>query len=203
MCKKTLDKVYKACYIVYSNKVLTNEWGDPLIFVDTGKYSEVETLAEKKKGNTVDIVWGIAQPLAEQLGLLLWDVRFQKEGANWYLRIIIDKEDGVGIDDCVAMNDALDAPLDEADPIDQSYNLQVCSAGIERELVRDFHFEMFMGADIMVKFPKADETGVKLRKGVLKGYDKGTLTVEYEDGTERTYEKKEYTRVQLDDFEGF
>ena len=195
--------MYKPCYIVYSNKVLTNEWGDPLIFVDTGKYSEVETLAEKKKGNTVDIVWGIAQPLAEQLGLLLWDVRFQKEGANWYLRIIIDKEDGVGIDDCVAMNDAIDAPLDEADPIDQSYNLQVCSAGIERELVRDFHFEMFMGADIMVKFPKADETGAKLRKGVLKAYDKGTLTVGYEDGSERTYEKKEYTRVQLDDFGGF
>lgn len=160
-------------------------------------------MAEKKKGNTVDIVWGIAQPLAEQLGLLLWDVRFQKEGANWYLRIIIDKEDGIGIDDCVAMNDALDAPLDEADPIEQSYNLQVCSAGIERELVRDFHFEMFMGADIMVKFPKADETGAKLRKGVLKGYDKGTLTVELDDGTERTYEKKEYTRVQLDDFGGF
>ncbi len=183
--------------------VLTNEWGDPLIFVDAGKISEVDVLAEKKRGNTVETVWAIAQPLAEELGLLLWDVRFQKEGANWYLRIIIDKEDGIGIDDCVAMNDALDAPLDEADPIEQSYNLQVCSAGIERELVRDFHFEMYMGADIMVKLPKADESGMKLRKGTLKGYDNGVLTVGFEDGSERTYEKKEYTQVKLDDFEGF
>ena len=187
--------------IVYM--VLTNEWGDPLIFVDKGKFPEVTVMAEKKKGNTVETVWAIAQPLAEELGLLLWDVRFLKEGANWYLRIIIDKEDGIGIDDCVAMNDALDAPLDEADPIEQSYNLQVCSAGIERELVRDFHFEMFMGADIMVKLPKADESGTKLRKGTLKGYDNGTLTVGFEDGSERIYEKKEYTQVKLDDFEGF
>ncbi|MBR6779693.1 MAG: ribosome maturation factor RimP, partial [Clostridia bacterium] len=107
------------------------------------------------------------------------------------------------IDDCVAMNDALDAPLDEADPIEQSYNLQICSAGIERELVRDFHFEMFIGSDIMVKLPKADESGTKLRKGVLKAYDKGVLTVAFEDGTEKTYDKKEYTQVKLDDFGGF
>ncbi len=160
-------------------------------------------MAERKKGNTVEIVWAIAQPLAEELGLLLWDVRFVKEGANWYLRIIIDKEGGIGIDDCVAMNDALDAPLDEADPIEQSYNLQICSAGIERELVRDFHFEMFIGSDIMVKLPKADESGSKLRKGVLKAYDKGALTVAFEDGTEKTYDKKEYTQVKLDDFGGF
>ena len=160
-------------------------------------------MAERKKGNTVDNVWAIAQPLAEELGLLLWDVRFVKEGANRYLRIIIDKDGGVGIDDCVAMNDALDAPLDEADPIEQSYNLQICSAGIERELVRDFHFEMFIGSDIMVKLPKADESGTKLRKGVLKAYDKGVLTLAFEDGTQKTYDKKEYTQVKLDDFGGF
>ena len=70
-----------------------------------------------KGGNTVAAVTAIAEPIAEQLGLRLWDVRFVKEGASWYLRIFIDKEGGVGIDDCVAMSHALDKPLDEADPI--------------------------------------------------------------------------------------
>ena len=80
-------------------------------------------MAEKKK-NTVSLVWELAEPIAEDLGLILWDVRFLKEGTEWYLRIIIDKADEpVGIDDCVAMSQALDAPLDEADPIQQSYSL--------------------------------------------------------------------------------
>ena len=77
-------------------------------------------MAEKKK-NTVSVVWDIAEPIAKRLGLILWDVRFLKEGTEWYLRIIIDKEEeAVGIEDCVAMSQALDEPLDEADPIDQS-----------------------------------------------------------------------------------
>ena len=81
----------------------------------------------KKGGNTVAQVWELAKPLAEELGLTLWDVRFVKEGAQWYLRIFIDKEDGVGIDDCVAMSHAIDKPLDELDPIHQAYCLEVCS----------------------------------------------------------------------------
>ena len=80
----------------------------------------------KKGGNTVAQVWELAKPLAEELGLTLWDVRFVKEGAQWYLRIFIDKEDGVGIDDCVAMSHAIDKPLDELDPISQAYCLEVC-----------------------------------------------------------------------------
>ena len=80
-----------------------------------------------KGGNTVAAVTAIAEPIAQQLGLMLWDVRFVKEGANWYLRIFIDKEGGVGIDDCVAMSHALDKPLEDADPIDRSYCLEVSS----------------------------------------------------------------------------
>lgn len=90
-------------------------------------------MAEKKK-NTVSVVWDIAKPLADELGLVLWDVRFQKEGVNWYLRIIVDGEDRpVDIDDCVNMSHAIDEPLDRLDPIEQSYSLQVQSPGIERE----------------------------------------------------------------------
>ena len=93
-------------------------------------------MAKKEKGNTVAAVWQIAQPIAESLGLELWDVRFVKEGADWFLRIFIDKEDGVSIDDCEAMSRAIDKPLDDADPISQSYCLEVSSPGVERELVR-------------------------------------------------------------------
>ena len=158
-------------------------------------------MPEKKKGgNTVNTVWAIAAPLAESLGLVLWDVKFVKEGANWYLRVIIDKEGGVSIDDCVAMNDALDAPLDEADPIEQSYNLQISSAGVERELVRDFHFQTFMGADIIVKFRTA-VNDAKLHKCILRGYGGGKVTVEFADGSLYTFDKKDASSIKLDDFD--
>ena len=158
-------------------------------------------MPEKKKGgNVVTAVWEIAEPLAEELGLILWDVKFQKEGANWYLRVIIDKEDGIGIDDCVNMNDALDIPLDEADPIEQSYNLQISSPGIERELIRDFHFETYIGSDIIIKFRSA-VNGVKLHKAVLTGYENGNVICTLADGTEYTFDKKDASSIKLDDFD--
>lgn len=159
-------------------------------------------MAEKRKGgNVVNAVWEIAEPLAEELGLILWDVKFLKEGTNWYLRIIIDKAEGVSLDDCVAMNDALDAPLDEADPIEQSYNLQICSPGVERELVRDFHFTSYLGADVVVKFRSAVD-GVKVHSCVLKDFNDGNITLEFSDGTERVFEKKDMSSIRLDDFDG-
>ena len=73
------------------------------------------------KVNTVAKVEEIITPFAQQLGLEVWDVRFQKEGTDWYLRIFIDKEGGVSIDDCVDLTHAITKPLDDADPISQSY----------------------------------------------------------------------------------
>ncbi len=159
-------------------------------------------MAEKKKGgNVVNSVWELAEPIVSSLGLSLWDVRFQKEGAMRYLRIIIDREGGVGIDDCVAVNDALDAPLDELDPISEPYNLQVCSAGIERELTRDFHFEKYIGSKIILKL-RSGFNGAKLHKAVLAGYEDGAVTVKFADGSSHTFLKNEITNVKLDDFDG-
>ena len=159
-------------------------------------------MAEKKK-NTVSVVWDIAEPIAKRLGLILWDVRFLKEGTEWYLRIIIDKaEVAVGIEDCVAMSQALDEPLDEADPIDQSYSLQVQSPGIERELTRDFHFTTNIGAPVMVRFIRAKD-GRREYKGTLEAYDNGLVTVSCPDGTTLSFDKKETSWVKLDDFGGF
>jgi ribosome maturation factor RimP len=147
-------------------------------------------------------VWELAEPIAKDLGLILWDVRFQKEGANWFLRIFIDKEGGVNIDDCVNMSHALDGPLDELDPIEQSYSLQVSSPGIERELTRDFHFEQNIGEKVMVRFIHAYE-GKRDYKGVLIDYDNGMVTIELDDEIGLGFNKKEASYVKLDDFGGF
>lgn len=156
-------------------------------------------MASSKKGNTVSIVWDIAQPIAEKLGLILWDVRFVKEGASWYLRVFIDKEGGVSIDDCVDMTHALNDPLDEADPIEQSYCLEVSSPGIERELVRDVHFEKMMGRKINIRLIRPDENKQKeFNRVILKDYHDGIVTVQTEDGSERSFDKKETAWIKLD-----
>lgn len=152
-----------------------------------------------KGGNTVAAVWDIAQPIADELGLEIWDIRFVKEGTDWFLRIFIDKEGGVTIEDCENMSRAIDEPLDEADPIEQSYCLEVSSPGIERELTRDTHFEACIGEKIKVKFIRAIE-GKREFSGVLEGFDGHQLTLRLEDGNALCFEKKETSFIKLDDF---
>lgn len=154
-----------------------------------------------KGGNTVSAVWEIAEPIAKSLGYELWDVRFEKEGANWYLRIFIDKEDGISINDCVDMSHAIDKPLDEADPIEQSYCLEVCSPGLERDLKRDAHFEKSIGKKIMVKLIRPVD-GQREFKGTLESYDNGNFELMLEEGTKLMINKKETSYVKLDDFGG-
>ena len=115
----------------------------------------------KKNGATEQKVYELAAPLAESLGLVIWDVRFEKEGASWYLRVFIDKDEGISIDDCEAMSRPLSDLLDEADPIDQQYFLEVGSAGLERDLVRESHFAASIGAVVRMRLIRPDETGQK------------------------------------------
>lgn len=159
-------------------------------------------MPQKKGRNTVSAVWEIAQPIAESLGLQLWDVRYVKEGAQWYLRVIIDKEDGVGIVDCENMSRAMDAPLDEKEPCKEQYILEVSSPGVERELVREEHFEKFLGADVMVKMIRPIEGIGKEFKGKLKDADKNTATITDHSGeNEITINKKDAVYIKLDDFD--
>ncbi len=157
--------------------------------------------SKKKGGSTVNTVWQLAQPIAESLGLELWDVRFEKEGADWFLRIFIDKDGGVSIDDCVEMSHAIDKPLDEADPIEQSYCLEVSSPGVERDLKRDEHFEKCLGEKIMVKLIRPVD-GQREFKGILESYDNGIFELLTEEGTKLMINKKEASYVKLDDFGG-
>ena len=156
----------------------------------------------KKGGNTVQKVWGVAEPIVTGLGLKLWDIRYVKEGADWYLRVFIDKEGGVDINDCEAVSRALDEPLDTNDPIPQAYTLEVSSPGLERPLVRDEHFRQFIGADIMVKMIRPVEGLPKEFKGVLTDFNDGEITVNDHSGENKvTINIKDTAWIKLDDFD--
>lgn len=158
-------------------------------------------MAKKGGSSTAEAVWQIAQPIVEGLGLSLWDVRFLKEGAGWYLRVFIDKDGGVTIEDCENVSRALDKPLDDQNIIEQSYCLEVCSPGLERELVRDFHYEKFIGADVMVKMIRPLPVLGREFGGALTASDKQTFTISDADGQQVTIEKKDTAWVKLDDFD--
>ncbi len=152
-----------------------------------------------KGGNTVKIVWDIVEPFAEELGLKIWDVRFLKEGSSWFLRIFIDKDGGVSIDDCVDLTHAINKPLDEADPIEQAYFLEVSSPGVERDLVRDEHFTAYIGEKIKVKMIRPLE-GKREFSGILADYSDGNITIRLEDESGFTFTKKEASWIKVDDF---
>ena len=123
-------------------------------------------------------IYSIAKPIAESIGLDIWDIKFVKEGPNWYLRVFIDKPEGITLEDCEAMSRALDAPLDEFDPIPVSYCLEVCSPGIDRELSNDSHLEKFIGSDITIKLIRPDSNNEKILTGKLKNFDKDNIYIE-------------------------
>ena len=145
----------------------------------------------KKQGGVTDTVRAIAEPLAESLGYFVWDVEYVKEGAQWYLRITIDSEEGIGIDDCEKMHRAIDPLLDEADPIEGPYNLEVSSPGIERELKNDMQIEACEGWNVEVRL-FAPRDGSKVFTGVLLGLaDDGSVVLQTGEGEEdvMTFEK--------------
>ena len=123
---------------------------------------------------TVKLVQNLVKAPIEELGLKLWDVRFVKEGASWYLRIFIDKDGGVSIDDCTNVSHAVDPILDEADPIDISYYLEVCSPGLNRELKDKEHYLSFINSIVKLTLYKA-ENGSKTVEGTLVDFNDGPV----------------------------
>ncbi|MBR5632554.1 MAG: ribosome maturation factor RimP, partial [Clostridia bacterium] len=103
------------------------------------------------KKNIAGTVWDLVEPTANELGYSIWDVEYVKEGADMYLRITIDSEEGIDIDDCERMTRAIDPLLDEADPIEDFYYLEVSSPGVERELRTDEHVKKSIGQKVLAK----------------------------------------------------
>jgi len=142
-----------------------------------------------------DLVAGFAKPIVEAHGCELWDVEYVREGSEYFLRLYLDKEGGVDINDCEAISRAVDPILDEKDPIAGSYHFEVCSAGLERALKRPSDFQRFMGSAITVKLYRP-RNGLKEIPCILRGYEDGRLTVEA--GKETiTFEKSEVALVRL------
>ena len=123
-----------------------------------------------------ETVAALARPVVESHGCTLWDVEYVKEAGNYYLRVFIDKQGGVGIDDCEAVSRELDVILDEADPVPNSYIFEVGSPGADRELKRPSDFEQFIGSDVEVK-TYAPVNGQKVFVGALKAYSEGNVTI--------------------------
>ncbi len=147
--------------------------------------------------NAAERVFELIKETVENQGVELWDVRFLKEGASWYLRVFIDKPEGINIDDCTNVSHAIDPVIDEADPIDKSYYLEVCSCGLERELVKPWHFEKVLGEKIKVKLYKAID-GVKEFEGTLVSVE-NTVKIEAE-GKTYEFDFKEISKANLCDF---
>ena len=134
----------------------------------------------------------LAAPIVEEQGCTLWDVEYVKEAGTWFLRVFIDKEGGVSINDCEAVSRPLSDKLDEVDPIEGSYVLEVGSAGADRVLKKPEHFAAFIGSIVEVKLYR-NRDGKKEFVGVLEQYENGDVQLE----GDLRFEKKDVAQVRL------
>ena len=160
-------------------------------------------MAKQSGGNTAQRVEALVRPTVEGMGLRLWDVVFEKEGPDWYLRVLIDKTDGTTMDTdtCADISHALDPILDEADPIEQSYYLEVGSPGLGRRLTRPEHYEQLKGQKCAAHLIRPDEQGRRDAEGILEGLSAdGMVTLKSDDG-DYTFPVKAAGYVKLCDDE--
>ena len=150
----------------------------------------------KKFGATEQKVYDLVKPVTDELGYFLWDVSYVKEGAMWYLRVFIDCDEGITIDDCEKVTEPVNAILDEADPIQQSYRREGGEAGLERELRNEEQFEVCSGDKVRIRFIR-NVDGEKEMPATLMGYDKNTITVQTENGEEKIYQLADIAFVKL------
>ena len=134
--------------------------------------------------NIAAAVRTLLTPIVQKLGYSVWDVEFGKEGSRLILRITIDSPNGISIDDCEKVHRAIDAPLDEADPIADPYYLEVSSPGLERELRTPEHFAAFLGKKIVAKlYAPLPGQSEKTLCGTLSSDEEGAATLRIADGT--------------------
>lgn len=138
----------------------------------------------------------ILLPILEKHGFELWDVEYVKEGSNWYLRAYIDKPGGIMVDDCEVVSRELSDILDEKDFIDEAYILEISSPGLGRPLKKERDFERSLGEEVEIRTYRAID-GQKEFLGILKSYDKDTVTIEYEDEETKTFERADIALIRL------
>lgn len=124
-------------------------------------------------------VLALLEPIVKERELTIWDIEFKKEGKDYFLRVFLDKEGGISIDDCEYVSRKLEEQLDEKDPISQAYMLEVSSAGLDRVIKYDFHFAACMGKNVDVKL-FAPINGNKEFTAELAGFADEIVTLKYE-----------------------
>lgn len=136
----------------------------------------------KQTGSVAQRVEALVRPTIEGMNLRLWDVRFEKEGPDWYLRVLIDRDEPMDTDTCEAVSRAIDPLLDEADPIDQGYYLEVGSPGLGRKLTRPEHFAACTGSKVAALLIRPDDDGQREAEGILLHADENDVTLQTPEG---------------------
>ena len=142
-------------------------------------------MAKQAGGSTARRVEALVRPIVEGMGLRLWDVVFEKEGPDWYLRVLIDRDGPMDTDTCAAVSHALDPVLDEADPIPQSYYLEVGSPGLGRRLTRPEHYDALQGQKVRLRLYRPDEAGRREVTGILAGREGDAVALDTDAGAVR------------------
>ena len=132
----------------------------------------------------------------QEIGYDLYDVEYAKEGKNYFLRIIIDKPEGIDLNDCEKVNNEINDILDQADYIKEQYFLEVSSPGIERILKKDKHLEKNIGKEVNIKLFKKDENGIKEYQGILKKFDTENITIETQTNEEKQIQRKGIAQIK-------
>ena len=141
-------------------------------------------------------VENLLKPKIEEIGYELYDVEYVKEAGNWYLRAYIDKPGGITVDDCEVVSRRFSDILDEKDFIDEAYILEVSSPGLGRPLKKEKDFARSLGEEVEVRTYRAIDRQKEFI-GILKDYDKDTVTIEYEDGETMTFDKADIALIRL------
>lgn len=134
-------------------------------------------------------------PIAEKYGVEIYDIEYVKEGTDWYLRAYIDKPEGVNITDCENVSRALSDVLDAEDYISDAYILEVSSPGLGRTLKKDRHLEKSLGEEVEIRTYKPIDKRKEF-SGILKAYDKDTITIEEEAG-DRVFARADTALIRL------
>lgn len=142
---------------------------------------------KRSSKNVVGVVTEALKPVINDLGYSVWDIEYVKEGADYYLRFTIDHADGVDINACEKVHRTIDPMLDELDPIEDAYHLEVSSPGLERVVKYDWHYEVLIGQKLSLRLfaPIEAVPGTKSLVGILKAYEDGNITLEI-DGADIT-----------------
>lgn len=144
--------------------------------------------------NIVSKVTPLCEKVASELGYFIWDVDYVKEGTEWFLRIEIDKEGGIDIEDCERYSRTIDPLLDEENYIEGTYRLEISSPGIERIIKTDFHLSKCIGEVVEIKLFAAIE-GCKVARGTLHSYDSESVVLK--DETEIVIPRKNIAKMNI------